>query len=99
MDHRRSRNEAIIQPKQLRPARIPLGGKRGNGSMKTLKTNAPHLIEQQMTFEGFSSSNVRGDIKKDSDSLELDYGRSDELYNENLQPTNGWDGNHDWTIL
>ena len=44
-------------------------GKEGNGSMKTLKTNAPHLIEQQMTFEGFSSSNVRWRIKKDSDSL------------------------------
>ena len=37
--------------------------------MKTLKTNAPDLIEQQMTFEGFSSSNVRWRIKKDSDSL------------------------------
>ena len=45
-------------------------GKDGNGSMKTLKTNAPHIIEQQMTFESFPSSNVRWNIKKNSDSLE-----------------------------
>ena len=44
-------------------------GKEGNGTMKTLKTNAQFEIEQQMTFEGFSTSNVRWNIKKDSDSL------------------------------
>ena len=44
-------------------------GKEGNGTMKTLKTNAPFEIEQQMTFEGFSSSDVSWNIKKDSDSL------------------------------
>ena len=44
-------------------------GKEGNGTMKTLKTNAPFEIKQQMTFEGFSSSDVSWNIKKDSDSL------------------------------
>ena len=44
-------------------------GKEGNGTIKTLKTNAPFEIEQQMTFEGFSSSDVSWNIKKDSDSL------------------------------
>ena len=45
-------------------------GKDGSGSMKTLATKAPFKIEQQMTFESFPSSNVRWNIKKNSDSLE-----------------------------
>ena len=44
-------------------------GRDGNGSMNTLKTAAPHLIEQEMTFEGFAPSRVVWKIKQKSDSL------------------------------
>ena len=45
-------------------------GKDRNGSMKILAAKAPFKIEQQMTFEGLPSSNVRWNIKKNSDSLQ-----------------------------
>ena len=38
--------------------------------MKILAAKAPFKIEQQMTFEGLPSSNVRWSIKKNSDSLQ-----------------------------
>ena len=38
--------------------------------MKILAAKAPFKIEQQMTFEGLPYSNVRWNIKKNSDSLQ-----------------------------
>ena len=44
-------------------------GKDGNGSMKTLRSDEPYLIEQEMAFEGFAPSKVTWKIKAESDSL------------------------------